>query len=40
MRMRKKKHREDRLDACKHLFIENFESYKNNLKAIFGNEHE
>lgn len=38
MRMRKKKHREDRLEACNHLFIENFEQYKNNLKAIFGND--
>lgn len=37
MRMRKKKHREDRLEACRHLFIENFESYKNNLSAIFEN---
>ena len=37
MRMRKKKHREDRLEACKDLFIENFESYKNDLSAIFGN---
>lgn len=38
MRMRKKKHREDRLEACKHLFIENFEQYKNNLNEIFGND--
>ena len=38
MRMRKKKHREDRLDACSHLLIEDITAYGNRLKDIFGDE--
>lgn len=38
MRMRKKKHREDRLDACSHLLIEDITEYGNTLKGIFGDE--
>ena len=38
MRMRKKKHREDRLDACSHLMIEDITVYSGSLKAIFGND--
>lgn len=38
MRMRKKKHREDRLDACSHLMIEDITAYSGSLKAIFGND--
>ena len=36
MRMRRKKHREDRLDACSHLLIDNILDYKDNLRNIFG----
>ena len=35
MRMRKKKHREDRLDACSHLLIEDITQYSGNLHKIF-----
>ena len=38
MRMRKKKHREDRLAACSDLFVPDILLYKDNLKAIFGND--
>ena len=38
MRMRKKKHRDDRLAACADLFIQDILVYKNDLKAIFGND--
>lgn len=38
MRMRKKKHREDRLDACSHLLIEDITAYDNKLRDIFGDE--
>lgn len=38
MRMRKKKHRDDRLAACADLFIPDILVYKNDLKAIFGND--
>lgn len=38
MRMRKKKHRDDRLAACADLFIPDILIYKNDLKAIFGND--
>ena len=36
MRMRRKKHREDRLDVCSHLLIDNILDYKDNLRNIFG----
>ena len=35
MRMRRKKHREDRLDACSHLLIDNILDYKQSLRSIF-----
>ncbi|MBQ8525365.1 MAG: tRNA (guanosine(46)-N7)-methyltransferase TrmB [Clostridia bacterium] len=35
MRMRKKKHREDRLEACSHLLIEDITKYSGSLKKIF-----
>ncbi len=38
MRMRKRKHREERLDACNRLFINNIEDYKENLREIFDND--
>lgn len=38
MRMRKKKHRDDRLAACSDLFIPDILVYKDDLKAIFGND--
>ena len=38
MRMRKKKHRDDRLAACADLFIPDILVYKDDLKAIFGND--
>ena len=38
MRMRKKKHREDRLDACSHLLIDDITEYGNTLKDIFGED--
>ncbi len=37
MRMRKKKHRDDRLAACADLFIGDILVYRNDLTAIFGN---
>ena len=37
MRMRRKKHREERMEACSDLLISNIEDYKNDLGAIFGN---
>jgi tRNA (guanine-N7-)-methyltransferase len=36
--MRKKKHRDDRLAACADLLIPDILVYKNDLKAIFGND--
>lgn len=36
MRMRRKKHREERIDACSELLIANIEDYKNDIKAVFG----
>ena len=36
MRMRKKKHREDRMANCSELIIENIADYKNDIKAVFG----
>lgn len=38
MRMRKKKHREDRLSACADLFTESLETYENSLKPLFEND--
>ena len=35
MRMRKKKHREDRLDACSHLLIEDITKYDKSLMEVF-----
>lgn len=36
MRMRRKKHREERIDACSELLIANIEDYKNDIKQVFG----
>ena len=38
MRMRKKKHREERLEACSDLILYSLDEYKHNLKGIFENE--
>lgn len=38
MRMRKKKHREDRLSACSHLLIEDITLFNDSLRPIFGND--
>jgi len=38
MRMRRKKHREERLEACSHLIIPDITKYKNDIKAIFDND--
>ena len=38
MRMRRKKHREDRMKVCSGLIIEDIFEYKNDLRATFGNE--
>ena len=38
MRMRKKKHREDRLEACSHLLIEDITQYSGNLHKIFSDD--
>lgn len=38
MRMRKKKHREDRLDACAYLFAQSLETYEKSLKPLFEND--
>lgn len=38
MRMRKKKHREERLLSCADYIIENIEEYTNDIKQIFGND--
>ncbi len=38
MRMRRKKHREERIEACSELIVENIESYKNDIKKVFGND--
>ena len=38
MRMRRKKHREERMEACSDLLISNIEDYKNDLGAIFDND--
>lgn len=35
MRMRRKKHREERMDVCSDIMIENFAEYKNDLKSVF-----
>lgn len=38
MRMRRKKHREDRMESCSELIITNIEDYKNDIKSIFDND--
>lgn len=38
MRMRRKKHREDRMESCSELIITNIEDYKNDIKSVFGND--
>ena len=38
MRMRKKKHREDRLFACSHLIIDDITAYSDSLRPIFDND--
>lgn len=38
MRMRKKKHREERLEACADLLIYEIDEYKDDLKKIFNND--
>lgn len=38
MRMRRKKHREERIENCSELLINDITSYKDDLKAVFGNE--
>ena len=35
MRMRRKKHREERMDVCSDIMIDNFADYKNDLKSVF-----
>ena len=35
MRMRRKKHRESRLEACRELLVENINDYETDIKAIF-----
>ncbi|MBE7053089.1 MAG: tRNA (guanosine(46)-N7)-methyltransferase TrmB [Ruminococcaceae bacterium] len=38
MRMRKKKHRDERLENCASYIIENIEEYKNDIKKVFEND--
>ena len=38
MRMRRKKHREERIDACSELLIQNIDDYKKDLGAVFENK--
>ncbi len=38
MRMRRKKHREERLENCSEYIINNIEDYKDDIKKIFGND--
>ena len=38
MRMRRKKHREQRLDNCSDYIIPNITDYKNDIKSIFPNK--
>lgn len=38
MRMRRKKHREERLENCGNYIVSNIEDYKNDIKAIFPNK--
>lgn len=38
MRMRRKKHREERMENCSELLINDITMYKDDLKAVFGNE--
>ncbi len=37
MRMRRKKHREERMESCSELIINDIFDYKGNLKSVFGN---
>ncbi len=36
MRMRRKKHREERMEACSHLIIDDISVYKNDIGKVFG----
>ena len=38
MRMRRKKHREDRMELCSDIMIENFADYKEDLKSVFSDD--
>ena len=38
MRMRRKKHREERLENCSEYIINNIEDYKDDIKKIFGSD--
>ena len=38
MRMRRKKHREERLDACADILVSDILSYKNDIKSVFDND--
>ncbi len=38
MRMRKKKHRDERLEQCCSLMLDDIMDYKNDIKAVFGND--
>ena len=38
MRMRRKKHREDRMELCSDIMIENFADYKEDLKSVFDDD--
>lgn len=38
MRMRRKKHREDRMELCSDIMIENFADYKDDLKSVFSDD--
>ncbi len=38
MRMRRKKHREDRMENCSELIIKDITAYKNDIKSVFEND--
>lgn len=38
MRMRRKKHREDRMENCSELILKDISEYKNDIKSAFGND--
>ena len=38
MRMRRKKHREDRMENCSELILKDITEYKNDIKSAFGND--